>query len=1143
MAAEPAPRPAPSALPLAVLLSAPLLAAAHAVAPVSGQSPLWGLPLLAAGLGLQLAGAVLAQARLPVPPAGSALARGLLGAAPLLLLALLIGVPLLAWPFAQLLRTGALGSVLLFCAGVAMAGLFASRVFADPVLLFLPEPPSRRTLGQHLARARLHGQRLHARGHIDFAAAAQGALWLLLMLGPALLALTTRPLAPPPGLVLAAVAHGLLLAPLCAWLWVRTVQACAQAEGADTGLPLGEPTAVAAAAVPVVEDVAASDAQSDEIDVGDDVLAQLYAAARRGEVERALALLDTAGLDLAAATPPGRDQRSLAVLASVQADLRLLRALILRGIDLNESRAGLTPLLAATRDSYHGRPDAVATLLANGADPRLADAEGRTPLHYAARSADPEVAAQLLDAGAAIDALDRGGRSPLFEACAAGSWRLARFLLERHARCEPEGGQPALLAAAAGEDDPIGVELLLRHKARVDAPGRLGRSALLEACLVGNAAIVGVLLRAGADVARADAQGVTPLMEAARAGALACIDALRRKSPPVDALDAAGRSALHIACGSARADADTVTRLLQMGASAQLQTPAGQSALDIARDAQRWDLVGRIDPDHPLPAAVDDAPAADTATPAGEQDPDLRARAQAGERLSRALRRGRPDLLPALLRALAPPPDLLVELFEGFAASQPRGVLARLAAALPGAEREALMPAVLSRAAVAPAALDALLELGVTPAGAGGLAQYLRACLDARLPAGSDEARALRLLAAGADPFGADAGDAPLLLAVQLGWPRLLDALLACGADPEACSPDGRSALAWACQRSDLPVMRSLLRAGASPQRRGPDGQCPLGQAMAADDQALLRWLDWPRWPHPARALRDGDLIAAAAAGDALAVGCLLELELDRGVRDARGCSALLRAAGGGHADVVAVLLAAGLDPALAADSGMTALTAAISQGHAEVVELLLAGGAHREQSLPGALRPLMLAAALGQVRCVHLLLAHGAERGAIDAEGNTELHHAARFGCRSATPEPALALWTALHPAAAQLAQPNALGETPLLLLLGAAEPAGTPLQAASLMPQLERLLAAGSPLDSQDQRGFSALHWAAQHGQLPLVQRLLQAGAEPGLRDSLARSAAEVALTRGYIDIARELDGPRPPPSMARFLKARTD
>ena len=59
---------------------------------------------------------------------------------------------------------------------------------------------------------------------------------------------------------------------------------------------------------------------------GEDTTAALYAAARGGRVDRALALLD-AGADPHALPPSGeRDQRALPVLAAVLPDLRLLRA-------------------------------------------------------------------------------------------------------------------------------------------------------------------------------------------------------------------------------------------------------------------------------------------------------------------------------------------------------------------------------------------------------------------------------------------------------------------------------------------------------------------------------------------------------------------------------------------------------------------------------------------------------------------------------------------------------------------------------------------------------------------------------------------------------------------------------------------------
>lgn len=143
--------------------------------------------------------------------------------------------------------------------------------------------------------------------------------------------------------------------------------------------------------------------------LGEQGVCELYVAARRGRVELALELLEAGADPNAAPEAEARDRRSLAVLAAVLPDLRLLRALISHGVDVNALEGGLNPLLAATRDSWHGRPEAVMTLLANGADVHIADVEGNTPLHHAARSSDPGVAALLRDAGADLNALNGDG--------------------------------------------------------------------------------------------------------------------------------------------------------------------------------------------------------------------------------------------------------------------------------------------------------------------------------------------------------------------------------------------------------------------------------------------------------------------------------------------------------------------------------------------------------------------------------------------------------------------------------------------------------------------------------------------------------------------------------------------------------------
>jgi hypothetical protein len=57
--------------------------------------------------------------------------------------------------------------------------------------------------------------------------------------------------------------------------------------------------------------------------------------------------------------------------------------------------------------------------------------------------------------------------------------------------------------------------------------------------------------------------------------------------------------------------------------------------------------------------------------------------------------------------------------------------------------------------------------------------------------------------------------------------------------------------------------------------------------------------------------------------------------------------------------------------------------------------------------------------------------------------------------------------------------------------------------------------------------------------------VQKLLRAGADPDLRDALNRSPREIAVMRGFVDIAAEFapSSPTANVSMARFLRDRAE
>lgn len=872
-------------------------------------------------------------------------------------------------------------------------------------------------------------------------------------------------------------------------------------------------------------------------------LPALYDAARSGRVDRALQLLAAGADPHGLPDPAWRDQRNLPVLAAVLPDLRLLRELIARGVDVNAPHRGMTPLLAATRDSWHGRPEAVMTLLANGADSRAVDSDGNTPLHHAARSSDPGVAALLRDAAAEVDALNQEGWSPLAVACQVGNWRLARFLLERGAKTEPAEGTPVLLAAAGTEeDDPAGVQLLLKHKARADARDRQRRSALHEAALAGHVDIIDVLLAAGANLESRDALSRTPWLEAARGGRAAVIEHLLPHHPERNAVDGEGRNAVLLACMADNVSPLLVRRLLELGIAADIPDPQGRRAVDIAASAGRWTIVSLLDRNYPLPASVTDGLVA-VDTEAGPGTPSLPDRPPL-DLLREALGFGNFDGMAALARLCAAD-ELGGLLHDAELALDPQAVDWLIAN---GAAPEVLdacgdtpMFALLARGIDAVPALQVLLRRGLSPAGRGGLARLLSACAQHDHASRGLEQLALELLERGADPLApSPAGDPPLSLAVRLGWLRLQHALLVLGVDREARDSHGMTALHLATALAREGSLKLLVLQGASPEARAADGQTPLGVALSIGRRDLADWLDWRVWPLPRRALRDGDLPAAAMSGDADAVRRLIDLGFAVDVVDAQGCTALLRAAGGGHLAVVDLLLARGANPQHAAASGATPLSAAVSMRQIDIVSALLDAGAELEYRLPGGVTVLMLASALGLPDIVARLLTAGANVHAGDAQQLGPLHCAALYGFSARDRSRLLALLDTLLLAGAEPDQAAAGSVTPLLLLLGARAEPGTACDEQVVLAAVERLLDEDVSLEVRDPRGFGPLHLAALHGLPLLVQRLLRAGADPDVRDALNRSPREIAVMRGFIDVAGEFE-PRVPgvSSMARFLR----
>jgi ankyrin repeat protein len=854
-----------------------------------------------------------------------------------------------------------------------------------------------------------------------------------------------------------------------------------------------------------------------------DLDAMLLRSVRAGQTDLALAAL-ARGAD-ANAVPPAtdRDQRSVLALATLNPDMRLLRGLIARGADLNRAHADLPPLIAATRDSHQGRPDAVMTLLTNGADPRCVDAAGNTPLHYAVLSELPIVAALLRDATAPLDPVNRDGLTPLGMACAAANWNLVRFLLERGAKPECDRAQPALLCAAGiSDDDPTGIELLLKRKTSVDSRDSLGRTALMVAALQGHTGIAATLLDAGAQVGLADTRGTTALMEATRSGSEEVLRLIAERDSALDVVDASGRSALIIACQSRQACEASVRHLLLVGASRDLAASDGRRAVDFAAAAGRWNIVALLDPEYPLPANMaDPAPA--------EVDP------QSPMHLLDALRFEHWNIVENFSTAMRDWTadqrlQLFVELAEHESPASRSWLLSH------GLQVDALTPHAAGMFTNLfgrlPATTVALLEwhaAGASAAGGNGVMRLSDALAEAGAHRDALERLALAMIENGAEIFAGDRERrSPLAHAVASGSVLLVQALLDRGVDPNSSDRQGRSALFDALALSAdsaLTMTRALLRAGADPELTSASGESPLGLALARPESELRKLLNWPQWKLPRRGVRAEDLSAAAAVGDTDAVEKLLGLGISIHAVDSQGATALLRACGCGHAALVGRLLELGADPEQKAPSGATPLSAAVTARRDAVVAMLLKRGLPVDQRLPAGGTALMIASALGFPEIVALLLEHGAQTNAQDERGTHALHAVGQFAFRSTETARAQRIIELLLKHGADVNATNAAGQTPLLLLLGARAEAGTTADQKHLLVLLRQLLGAGADVNVQDQRGVSALHACAMHGLLLPARVLLSARADTSRRDVLDRSAREVAHLLGYIDVDAEI------------------
>ena len=214
--------------------------------------------------------------------------------------------------------------------------------------------------------------------------------------------------------------------------------------------------------------------------------------------------------------------------------------------------AGLAAAGSESRlvDAVKNRDWATArALVGERVDVNAPQADGATPLHWAAHWDDLETADLLIAAGARVDTANDYGVAPLALASTNGSLAMVERLLGAGAdpnAADEHGATPLMFAARSGKLDVL--DALMDAGAEVNVHDAAhGQTALMWAAAAGHSAAQRRLIDAGADVQARSAGGYTPLLFAVRENHEASVRLLLDRQADANAAAEDGTTALVVA--------------------------------------------------------------------------------------------------------------------------------------------------------------------------------------------------------------------------------------------------------------------------------------------------------------------------------------------------------------------------------------------------------------------------------------------------------------------------------------------------------------------------------------------------------------------------------------------------------------------